>query len=136
VRGTLPKEYEGWVLLAIYDDLGASPRAYHYFNDTIKTIEGDRVEIKRRVDGNYIYTKYETPKGSLTQVERITEYGTASRRVEYFLKNVEDFKVLEYILKNQSFMFDKELYEERERLLEDRSEPLITVPWDQFKDSS
>ena len=128
-RGTLPKKYEGWNLLAIYDDLGASPRAYHYFNDTIKVIEGDDVKFTQKADENYIYTKYETPKGKLTQIERITEYGTASLRIEYFLKKVEDFKVLEYILKKQSFIFDKELYEKRLRLLGDRSEPMITVPW-------
>jgi len=127
--GTLPKKYEGWNLLAIYDDLGASPRAYHYFNDTIKVIEGDDVKFTQKADENYIYTKYETPKGKLTQIERITEYGTASLRIEYFLKKVEDFKVLEYILKKQSFIFDKELYEKRLRLLGDRSEPMITIPW-------
>jgi len=128
-RGTLPERYEEWDLLAIYDDLDASPRAYHYFNDTIRVIEGEKVKIKRRVDGDYIYTKYETPRGNLTQIERITEYGTASLRIEYFLKSIEDFKVLEYILRNQRFIFDKELYEEREKLLGDRSEPLITIPW-------
>jgi hypothetical protein len=129
VRGTLPKEYEGWDLLAIYDDLGASPRAYHYFNDTIKVIEGEKVEVRRKVDEDYIYTKYRTPKGSLTQIERRTEHGTASLRTEYFLKSVEDFEVLKYILRNQSFIFDKDLYEERKRLLGDRSKPLINVPW-------
>ena len=128
-RGTLPRKYEGWNLLAIYDDLGASPRAYHYFNDTIKVIEGENVKVTRKMDGNYIYTKYKTPKGSLSQIERITEYGTASLRIKYFLKEIEDFKVLEYILRNQRFIFDKDLYKERERLLGDRSEPLITVPW-------
>jgi len=128
-RGTLPKKYEGWDLLEIYDDLGASPRAYHYFNDTIKVVEGDKVKIKRRTDGTHIYTKYETPKGSLRQIERITEYGTASLRIEYFLKSVEDFEILEYILRKQRFIFDKELYRERERLLGSRSEPLVTVPW-------
>ena len=92
-------------------------------------IEGKNVEIRRKTDENCIYTKYKTPKGSITQVERITEYGTASLRIEYFLKDIGDFRVLEYILKNQRFIFDKELYKERERLLGDRCEPLITVPW-------
>jgi len=128
-RGTLPKKYEGRDLLAIYDDLGASPRGYHYFNDTIRVIEGENVEIRRKKDENCIYTKYKTPKGSITQVERITEYGTASLRIEYFLKDIGDFRVLEYILKNQRFIFNKELYKERERLLGDRCEQLITVPW-------
>lgn len=125
----MPKKYDGWDILRIYDDLYASPRAYHYFNDTIKTVEGDGVQLQLRQDENHIYTRYETPKGRLMQVERKTEYGTASLRTEYFLKTLEDFEVLTHILMRQSFEFDKELYEERERLLGSRSEPLITVPW-------
>jgi len=128
-RGTLPKKYEGWDILEIYDDLGASPRAYHYFNETIRPIEGDKVQVRVKEDQDHIYTKYRTLRGNLTQVERKTEYGTASLRTEYFLKNVEDFKVLAYILKHQRFEFDKNLYEKRKKLLGNRSEPLITVPW-------
>jgi hypothetical protein len=128
-RGTLPEKYEGWDLLAIYDDLDASPRAYHYFNDTIKVVEGDRVKKVEKSDGNYIYTKYETPKGNLVEVAKITEFGAASMKIEYLLKSVEDFDVLEYILRSQRFIFDKDLYEERIALLGDRSEPSITVPW-------
>jgi len=127
-RGTLPKKYEGWDILQIYDDLDASPRAYHYFNDTIKCIEGDqlRVQVKENVD--HVYTKYKTPKGNLAQIERKTEYGTASLRIEYLLKSVEDFDVLTYILRHQSFEFDRDLYEKRESLLGDRSEPVVSVP--------
>ncbi len=128
-RGTLPEKYEGWDLLAIYDDLDASPRAYHYFNDTIKVVEGDRVKRVEKSDGNYIYTKYETPKGNLVEVAKITEFGAASMKIEYLLKSIEDFDVLEYILRSQRFIFDKDLYEERKALLGDRSEPSITVPW-------
>ena len=128
-RGTLPEKYKDLDLLSIYDDLGASPRAYHYFNDTTRVVEGEKVKVKRRVNGTYVYTKYETPKGILRQVERITEYGTATMRIEYFLKGIRDFKALKYILRNQTFFFDRELYEERLSLLGNRSEPLITVPW-------
>jgi len=128
-RGTLPKKYEGWDLLQIYDDLDASPRGYHYFNDTIKAVRSDRVQVQVKDDGENIYTKIETPKGSLTEVERKTEYGTASLRTEYLLKNLGDFKVLAYVLKDQSFFFDKALYEEREKLLGGRSEPVVNVPW-------
>ena len=128
-RGTLPKKYQGWDILEIYDELGASPRAYHFFNDTIKTIEGDDVQVGVKDDGNCIYTKYRTPKGNLTQVERKTEYGTASLRIEYLLKTVGDFKVLAYILGHQSFEFDRALYEERESLLDGRSEPIVNLPW-------
>jgi len=128
-RGTLPRRYEGRDILEIYDDLGASPRAYHYFNDTIKCIEGDQVQLQVKEDEDHVYTEYKTPKGRLSQVERKTEYGTASLRVEYLLKTVEDFKVLAYVLKHQSFQFDKDLYREREDILGNRSEPVVTVPW-------
>ena len=128
-RGTLPKKYQDLDILDVYDDLGASPRAYHFFNDTVKTIEGDDVQVRVKDDGDRVYTEYRTPEGNLTQVERKTEYGTASLRTEYFLKSVEDFGVLAYILEHQSFEFDRALCEERERLLGGRSEPLITVPW-------
>jgi hypothetical protein len=128
-RGTLPRQYEGWDLLKIYDDLRASPRAYHYFNNTIRAIEGENVAVETKIDENFIFTKYVTPKGTLTQTERRTECGTASLRTEYFLKGVVDFDVLAYVLKHQTFEFDKVLYEDMEKLLGDRSEPLITVPW-------
>lgn len=128
-RGTLPKKYDGLDILEIYDDLRASPRAYHYFNDTIKCIEGDDVQVVRKEDEKHTYTKYETPKGKLVQIERKTEYGVSSMRVEYFLKSIEDFEVLAYILRRQRFVFDKNLYWERERMLGDRSEPIVTVPW-------
>ncbi|MEM1607483.1 MAG: hypothetical protein QXW55_05610 [Candidatus Bathyarchaeia archaeon] len=61
--------------MEIYDDLGASPRSYHYFNDTARYVEGEDVKVSRLEDEGYIYTRYETPKGKLTQVERKTEYG-------------------------------------------------------------
>jgi len=103
VRGTLPEQYKEMSLLEIYDDLGASPRAYHYFNGTVRCTEGDKVELTVKEDDKHFYHKYKTPKGSITEVERKTEYGTASLRIEYFLKSTEDFKVLEYVLKHQTF---------------------------------
>lgn len=92
-------------------------------------IEGDKVEVQVGGKGNLVYTKYRTPKGSLTQVERKTEYGTARLRVEYLVKKVEDFEVLKYILRHQSYEFDVNLYKKRESMLSNRSEPVVTVPW-------
>ena len=59
-RGLLPKKYDGWDVLQIYDDLGASPRSYHYFNNVIRTVEGDGVRIELKEDVDYVYTKYMT----------------------------------------------------------------------------
>lgn len=128
-RGTLPEKYKGWNILEIYDDLNASPRSYHYFNDTIRCVEGDKVELLEKEDAENIYSKYVTPKGTLTQVQRKTEWGTATMRTEYFLKNVEDFEVLIYILKHQNFEFDKELYQKLDEWIGERAEPIINIPW-------
>jgi len=61
--GTLPERYEGKELLEIYDDLGASPRTYRFFNDTIRCIQGEEVEVRTRDDGITVSTTYVTPKG-------------------------------------------------------------------------
>ncbi len=128
-RGTLPKRFKGWNILEIYDDLDASPRGYHFFNDTIRCIEGDKVEAQVKEKGDLVYTKFRTPRGSLTQVERKTEYGTARLRIEYLVKKIEDFEVLKYILSHQSYEFDVNLYREIESMLGDHCEPIVTVPW-------
>lgn len=127
--GTLPEKYRDWDILDIYDDLNASPRAYHYFTDTIKCNEGDRVQLFVKEDAENIYSKYVTPKGTIRQVERKTEHGTATQKTEYFLKTIYDFEVLAYILKHQSFEFDRELYRRMEDWVGDRAEPIINIPW-------
>jgi len=128
-RGTLPKEYANKSILEIYDELGASPRGYHFFNDTIRVVEGEDVKVEVMEDSENVYTKYVTPIGVLRQVERKNLYGTNRIRVEYLLKNIEDFAILEYILKKQSFEFDKELYTKMENLVGDRCEPIVNVRW-------
>lgn len=126
-RGLLPKKYGGWDILQIYDDLGASPRGYHYFDNTIKVVEGDRTKIEVKEDVDYVYTKYTTPKGDLTQIEKKNLWGTNKMRVEYFLKKIEDFEIMEYILRNQDFEFIRERYDAMDRFLGDRCEPMINV---------
>lgn len=128
-RGTLPKIYERKDILEIYDDLCASPRAYHYFNDTIECVEGEGVQLEISQDEDHVFTKYKTPKGNLTQTERKTLFGTNRMRVEYFLKNVDDFEILKFILKHQSYEFDKNLYTERDTIIGNRSEPMFTIQW-------
>lgn len=91
-----------WIFSRYTTILENSPRGYHYFNDTIKIVEGVKVRLQTKEDADYIYTKYRTPKGNLTQVERKTEYGTASLRTEYFLKTTEDFEALTYVIQHQS----------------------------------
>jgi hypothetical protein len=126
-RGFLPKKYQGWDLLQIYDDLDASPRGYHYFNNTIKVIEGEKIKVELKEDGDFIYTKYITVKGNLSQIEKKNLWGTNKLCVEYFLKKKEDFEILEYILRNQDFEFDKKMFDRMDKLVGDRCEPMISI---------
>ena len=127
-RGLLPKKYAGWEMLQIYDDLGASPRAWHYFNDTVRAVEGGSTKIEVKEDSEFIRTKYTTPKGEVTQTEQRNLWGTNKMTVDYFLKTIDDFDALAYVLRNQSFEFDADLYQRYDRMLGDRCEPTLNIP--------
>jgi len=127
-RGLLPKKYEGWDVIKIYDDLGASPRSWHYYNSTIRAVEGGGVQVETKEEPDRIQTKYTTPKGSLTQVEQKNLWGTNKMTVQYLLKSIDDFEVLEYILTNETFEFDAEVYRSCDELLGDRCEPTLNLP--------
>jgi len=128
-RGTLPERYRDMDLLRIYDEIGATPRSYHYFNETIRCVQGGDVKIVSKQEGDLISTSYRTPRGELHEVVQVTEWGTASYHVEYPVKGVEDFEALRYLLENQTFEFHRELYEEMEAKVGERAVPTVTVPW-------
>lgn len=127
--GTLPLDYQGKGLLEIYDDLRASPRTYDFFAPTIKVIQGKNVQMRVLEDEERIVTTYVTPAGKLREVQTRTVHGTATYPTEYLVKEVEDFRILEYILENQEFEFDRERYEDVSRRIGDRSEPILNLPW-------
>jgi len=81
-----------------------------------------------REDKERIFAKYITPKGELRETRRKTVYGVASYVTEYLLKDVEDFKVLTYILDEQTFEFDRELYEDALAKIGDRAASIINLP--------
>jgi hypothetical protein len=126
--GTLPEKYNGMYLDEVYSELQVPPREVWgprrvgselsgYFS--LNTIEGDDVEVwTRRLSGymgeskdDYLITEYKTPVGSLRQVQRYTEHGTSLMNVEYFLKDLEDLKVFEYILRERSYSWNQNRYE-------------------------
>jgi hypothetical protein len=126
--GTLPERYHGMYLDEIYNDLDLPPREVWgprrisselsgYF--ALDAVEGDDVEVwTRKLNGykgesedDYLITEYRTPVGALRQVQRYTENGTSLMNVEYFLKDLNDFKVFEYILGERSYAWDQSRYE-------------------------
>jgi len=126
-EGTLPERYRGMYLDEIYRDLDVTPRevwvpgvrgSAGYLG--LRTIEGDDVEVwVRQYRGSssegepqdLVLTEYKTPKGSIRQVERLTEHGTSVYNVEYFLKDLEDIEVYEYVLQERKYEWDERHYE-------------------------
>jgi uroporphyrinogen-III decarboxylase len=76
---------------------------------------------------------YSTPKGELREVRRKQVKGLASAAVspywsEYLLKEVEDLQSLKYVLENQTFEFDRELYERVKSEVGGRAPPTVGCP--------
>jgi hypothetical protein len=127
--GTLPKKYQGMYVDEIYRDLDVTPREVWRPGGTgsefagylgLATKEGDDVEVwARQIHGlpyeaeahDYIITEYRTPKGTMRQVERLTERGTSLYNVEYFLKDLKDIEVYKYVLQERSYQWDRRGFE-------------------------
>jgi len=127
--GTLPSKYKCMELLDIYDDLGASPRTYRFFAPTIHVVQGQGVEMQVAEDEEKIVTTYSTPVGKLREIQTRTVHGAATYRTEYLLKGLEDFPAMTHVLETQSFEFDEQLYEGIRKMIGDRSEPIVNLPW-------
>jgi len=67
--------------------------------------------VGRPEGGDHIVIEYRTPKGTIREVERRTEYGTSTYWSEYLLKNLKDIEVYEYILEGQRYKWDQHSYE-------------------------
>ena len=131
--GKLPAEYQGKSLLEICDALGASPRTYYFFEGTIKTVQDAEVEIKTTENAEQIVSEYSTPKGRLREVRRKAVKGLATNAVapywtEHMVKDVSDFQALKYILENQTFEFDRELYDKTTAEVGERGPPCVCCP--------
>lgn len=143
---TLPERYKGMSYLEVCDDLNISPRRYFRsvekkvedyrssgrttdsFNDAIRRIEGEDVKVSIKESEERIQIKYSTPVGELREVRKKTVYGTSYYITEFPVKDVEDMKVMEYILEQQRYEFDYDLFREVEREVGERTLPMISLP--------
>jgi len=128
-EGTLPERYRGMYLDEIYRDMDVAPRevwvpggicsgSAEYLG--LQTREGDDIEVwTKRIHGlpyeaethDYTITEYRTPKGTMREVQRLTERGTSVYNVEYFLKDLKDIEVYKYILQERRYEWDQRRYE-------------------------
>jgi hypothetical protein len=115
-------------ILEIYDDLGATPRTYHWFGLTVKTVQTGKVTVKRWEDDANLYVKYDTPVGVLRETCRKTVGGVAQYHTEYPVKDVKDLATMAYVLERQTFDFDRQRFDEYDELIGDRAAPVIGTP--------
>ena len=104
-RGTLPEQYRGDGVVALYRDLGCGCHE-HALNQPWDTEYSD-VEItvrqQKRPDGTpwLDTTQWRTPVGTLTQVKQFEPEGCCWAYRRYPVQTPQDLKVLRFIFRNQ-----------------------------------
>ncbi|MEM2905693.1 MAG: uroporphyrinogen decarboxylase family protein [Candidatus Bathyarchaeia archaeon] len=131
--GTIPARYRGKSVEEVLDELNATPRTSQYYGACLRVRQEGDVKVTVREEGERVYYTYVTPRGELHETLTRTDYMTLggagpSLHTEYLVKDVEDFKPLEYIIRNQSYEFDMEMYERIAKKIGDRAESIIGVP--------
>lgn len=116
-RGNLPKKYKDKSMLKVYDDLNASIRYYDFF----LKYKYKNVKWSTQKEGFITTTIIETPIGRLTSKTKETKEAHSSSHIEYFIKNIEDIKVMEYALAHRTIEFDYERYEKAKEELGERT---------------
>ena len=107
-RGTLPEHLKDCSLLDLYDYCHASIR---YFTNPLR-VSYRNVQVKREeVDEKSYRLNWETPVGVLSEIYHYDDYRLSAYNSDYRLKTPEDFKVLEYILQDETWSFDHETYQ-------------------------
>lgn len=106
-RGRLPKHYQGMTLRDLYDDLELSRR---YFTFPLRE-RYEKVQVVDEWNGAILTRHWKTPLGDLREVLRYTHAELTPYHLEYRVKTPEDLRVLEYILEDSWYEFDRESYE-------------------------
>lgn len=117
--GKLPQKYRGMGLVDICRDVGASWRCYsgYFVKSAVEVEYGDDIKFIADRSEGLVKTTIKTPVGSINEVSKQDEWGLSSRRLEYLVKNADDFKILEHVLDGAKVKFNMQVYEELERNL-------------------
>ena len=108
-RGTLPEPLKDADILDIYDYCHASVR---YFGSGLR-MRYRNVQVKSQwLDEKRVRNTWETPVGTLADVTHYDEWNLSAHLTEYKLKKPEDFRVLEYIMQDEEWYWDQQIYEQ------------------------
>lgn len=126
-KGILPPDWEGETgYLNFYREAGCGiylypPSLYRQeFDPTIK------IEVEQR--GVFTITCIRTPEGCLRSVQKKLVASNTSAYVEYFIKKVEDLKVMRYFFSHRKFTPDYEQFEKIDSLWNGWGIPCALAP--------
>ena len=123
--GTLPEKYHDWSLQEIEKDLGlGTPARGGGFLSTRQ----NNVETKSYQDGNDTVTEYITPVGTVSTrhrgSEELSNVGIGGRMMEYMIKGVKDYAVIEYMVENTEVTPNYETYFAYDKTIGDDGFPM------------
>ncbi len=127
-QGTLPPRYADMSLRDIERDLGLGTPARdgHVFRSHMAGVEVRTEDI----DTMTRRTEYVTPVGAVSTVFRgsadLRAKGIADLQVEFMLKRVEDYPVVEYILEHTEYVPTYDEYEAYEADIDSEGYPLVS----------
>ena len=119
-RDTLPPQFKTATLEDVYDDLNASIR---YFTNPIRVRYKNVKHNVYWADDVHLVQTWEAPIGSLREVLRFTHYNLSAYPEEYRVKDINDLKVLEFILQDVEYYFDEEALQRDLERVGDRGVP-------------
>lgn len=128
-QGTLPPRYQGWTVRQIEHDLGMGTPAR---DGRVFRTELHDVEVQTEKRGNEVRTRYVTPLGTVSTLERsseILEQGgiTGAREVEQMIKGPADYPVVEYIVEHTAIIPTYNEYLAYENEVGEDGVPLVSI---------
>ncbi len=107
----LPGKYAGMSEPAIYRDLGCSNRLYFY-NDAYRPVDPRGVRrYDVRTDATHLTHVIDTPKGTLTELVRITPNSWYLIEEKWWIETPDDMRVYTWLLDNSTWEWDQGIYD-------------------------
>ena len=103
-KGDMPEAYAGMSLLEMHEQIDCGILV-HVYGDYYK-LSYKSAEFKTETNGNEVVHTFKTPKGELREVARKTSPYESPFIVEHYLKSVDDFPIMEYVLKDRVITAD------------------------------
>ena len=126
--GTLPEKYQGWELRDIERDLGMGTPARV---GRVHTTRLDNVEVVITQKDGATLTDYHTPVGTVSTLYRtsdvLEEADIQGRQIEYMIKSVEDYQVVEYIIEHTEIIPRYDYYLAYEAVIGEDGVPMVAL---------